>query len=190
MTVTEIKLVLVGNTGVGKTSIVKTAISGTFTSDPTSTLAASYSTKSFQLDSRTIRLQIWDTAGQEKYRGMAPMYYHNAQIAMVVYSVIDRATFDAVDFWMKSLRENAVPGLIVFIVANKIDIAGERAVSGAEGTEHAARYNAEFMEVSAKTGYGIGDLFMGMPRAFLDKESTQLPPITVPIPTSQGGCCG
>jgi small GTP-binding protein len=185
----ELKLVLVGNAGVGKTSIVRTAISGTFTSDTASTLAASYSTKSFPLDSRTIRLQIWDTAGQEKYRGMAPMYYHNAQLAVVVYSILDRATFDAVDFWMKSLRESAEAGLIVFIVANKTDLAGSRVVSTADGTEKASEYGVEFVEVSAKMGFGIGDLFVALPRAFLDKEKVSSPP-PVPTPAPERRCCG
>jgi small GTP-binding protein len=169
MNLCEIKLVLIGNTNVGKTSIVKTAITGSFTDESASTLGASYSTKSFQVDSRTIRLQIWDTAGQEKYRGMTPMYYHNAQIAVVVYSVTEKETFEAVDFWMKSLKDNADVHIITFLVANKTDLGTLRQVSSEEGAEKAASYRAEFAEVSAKTGYGIGDLFVAIPHAFLDR---------------------
>jgi small GTP-binding protein len=171
MDLCEIKLVLIGNTNVGKTSIVKTAITGSFTDESASTLGASYSTKSFQMDSQTIRLQIWDTAGQEKYRGMTPMYYHNAHIAVVVYSVTEKETFQAVDFWMKSLKDNADAHIITFIVANKIDLETLREVSSEEGAEKAASYGAEFAEVSAKTGYGIGDLFVTIPHTFLDKRA-------------------
>jgi small GTP-binding protein len=173
MDLTEIKLVLVGNTNVGKTSIVKTAITGSFTDDSTSTLGASYSTKSFQIGARTVRLQIWDTAGHEKYRGMTPMYYHNAQIALVVYSVAERETFDAVDAWLKSLKDNAEPSILVFIVGNKTDLVDAKAVSTDEAAEKAEKCGAEFAEVSAKTGFGIGDLFAAIPRLFLERQAAE-----------------
>jgi small GTP-binding protein len=167
----EIKLVLVGNTNVGKTSIVKTAITGSFTGDATSTLGASYSTKSFQINSRNIRLQIWDTAGQEKYRGMTPMYYHNAQVALVVYSVADRETFDAVDGWIKSLKDNADSNIITFVIGNKTDLSDQRQISSDEGNEKATRAGAEFAEVSAKTGFGIRDLFGLIPQLWLEQQA-------------------
>jgi small GTP-binding protein len=170
MDLCEIKLVLVGNTNVGKTSIVKTAITGSFTDESASTLGASYSTKTFQIDSRTIRLQIWDTAGQEKYRGMTPMYYHNAQIAIVVYSIAERETFEAVDFWLKSLKDNADADIIVFIVGNKTDLIEKRQIATEEGAEKARKFGTEFAEVSAKTGFGIGDLFASIPQIFLERK--------------------
>jgi small GTP-binding protein len=169
----EIKIVLVGNTDVGKTSIVKTAITGSFTGDSTSTLGASYSTKSFQVDSRNVRLQIWDTAGQEKYRGMTPMYYHNAQVALVVYSVTDRLTFEAVDGWIKSLKDNADANIIIFVVGNKTDLVKERQITTDQGSEKALSSDAEFAEVSAKTGFGIRDLFGLIPRMWLERQTTR-----------------
>jgi small GTP-binding protein len=176
MDVCEVKLVLIGNTNVGKTSIVKTAITGSFTGDSTSTLGASYSTKTFQVDSRNIRLQIWDTAGQEKYRGMTPMYYHNAHVALVVYSVTERETFEAVDGWLKSLKDNADSNVIIFIIGNKTDLTEQRQVTTDEGNEKAQSSGAEFAEVSAKTGFGVRDLFGLVPRIWLERQATQ--PVT------------
>jgi small GTP-binding protein len=178
MNVAEVKLVLVGNTNVGKTSIVKTAITGSFCGDSSPTLGASYSTKSFQIDARVIRLQIWDTAGQEKYRGMAPMYYHNANIALIVYSIAERETFEAVDSWLKSLKDNAGRGIILFLVGNKTDIGDQRQVSAEEGAEKAQSAGAEFAEVSAKTGFGIGDLFASLPQRWLEQQSMRRFPDT------------
>jgi small GTP-binding protein len=176
MDLTELKLVLVGNTNVGKTSIVRTAITGSFTDDTTSTLGASDSTKSVQVGTRTVRLQIWDTAGHEKYRGMTPMYYHNAQIALVVYSVAERETFNAVDSWLKSLKDNAEPNIHVFIVGNKTDLGDARCVSTDEGAAKADECGAEFSEVSAKTGFGVGDLFAAIPRLWLERQAVQKSP--------------
>jgi small GTP-binding protein len=190
MEVCEIKLVLIGNTNVGKTSIVRTGITGSFTSESASTLGASYSTKSFQVESRTVRLQIWDTAGQEKYRGMTPMYYHNAQIAVVVYSVTERETFVGVDTWMKSLKENADVRIIVFIVGNKVDLEEERQVSTEEGSAKAAEYGAEFAEVSAKTGFGVGDLFTTFPHTYIERQANERaqPPSALEA-SSRKPCC-
>jgi small GTP-binding protein len=178
MDICDVKLVLVGNTNVGKTSIVQNAITGQFTADSSSTLGASYSTKSFQIESRVIRLQIWDTAGQEKYRGMTPMYYHNAQVALIVYSIVERETFEAVDNWLKSLKDNADPGILLFIVGNKTDLADQRQVSNEEGAKKAETAGAEFAEVSAKTGFGIGDLFAAIPHTWLDQQASRRFPDT------------
>jgi small GTP-binding protein len=173
MDTSELKLVLIGNTNVGKTSIVKTAITGSFTGASTSTLGASYSTKTVQVGSCNVRLQMWDTAGQEKYRGMTPMYYHNAHVALVVYSVTERETFDAVDGWLKSLKDNADSDIIIFIIGNKTDLTEQRQVTTDEGSDKAQRSGAEFAEVSALTGFGVRDLFGFIPRIWLERQATQ-----------------
>jgi small GTP-binding protein len=195
MTLQEIKLVLIGNTDVGKTSIVKTAITGSFTGDSTATLGASYSTKSFTYGTRTVRLQIWDTAGHEKYRGMTPLYYHNAQVAIVVYSIAERETFDGIDFWMKSLRDNADAGILIFLVGNKVDLEAKRQIRTDEGAQKAAGCGVEFAEVSAKTGFGVGDLFASVSQIVLEKEAakTERIPRNTGVAVGEtsvvGGCC-
>lgn len=174
----EMKMVLVGNQHVGKTCIVRRAITGQFKEDTVPTLGASYSTKEVTIDNTTVRMQIWDTAGQEKYRAMAPMYYHNAQVALVVYAIDDRQSFEELDKWMESLAGNSSKDIIVFIVANKQDLADkvdaeDEMVSPENGKEKAAEFGAEFAEVSAVSGYGIGDLFSVIPRLYLERRQAK-----------------
>lgn len=169
----ELKLVLVGNTNVGKTCIVRKAISGSFNEETSSTLGASYSTKDVQVGNASIRMQIWDTAGQEKYRSMTPMYYHNAHVAVIVYSVDDANTFNAVDAWLQNLRENASEDIIIFLVGNKQDLSDLRVVSEDSGLNKANLCGMQFTEVSAKTGFGIDDLFNMIPRVFLEHRSLE-----------------
>lgn len=178
----ELKCVLVGNVSVGKTCIVQVATTGKFDKDTTSTNCASYSAKTEVIEDHTVRLQIWDTAGQEKYRGMTPMYYHNAQIAIIVYSVLDRESFDGVDTWNNSLKNNASADIVKFLVGNKVDLENDRQVSNEEGNEKARAIGAEFYEVSAKTGFGIEDLFGLIPRTYFEKiPQIQKPTTTVEV---------
>ena len=172
------KMVLIGNQHVGKTCIVHRAISGHFKDSTVPTLGASYSTKEAVVNDTTVRMQIWDTAGQEKYRAMAPMYYHNAQVALVVYAVDDVSSFDEIDTWMESLASNSGKDIIVFLVANKQDLADKgdgdgEIVSNERGKEKAAQYGAEFAECSAVTGYGIADLFSIIPRVYLERRQAK-----------------
>jgi small GTP-binding protein len=193
---TDIKMVMVGNTNVGKTSIVSSAIFGTFSAESAPTLGASYSTKTLTVDSTTVRLQIWDTAGQEKYKAMTPMYFHNARVGVVVYSIAERDTFVATDDWIKSLKENADSEVVIFLVGNKTDLESERAVTADEGGAKAAEYHAEFMELSAKTGFGIQDLFAMIPRSYLGKfasdaacSSLSAAPLVEQEGAQQKSCC-
>jgi small GTP-binding protein len=170
----DAKVVLIGNTNVGKTCIVTHAMTGSFLSETSSTLGAAYATKTYRVDSQMVRLQIWDTAGQEKYRGMTPMYYHKAQVALIVYSVADLDSFTAIEVWMKGIRDHADDNIILFIVGNKTDLSSERVVTSEMGAQKAATFRARFAEVSALTGNGIGDLFAEIPRVFLQQQTQAL----------------
>jgi Ras-related protein Rab-5C len=132
-------------------------------------IGASYTPKTVTVESVTVRLQIWDIGGQEKYRAMTPMYFHSARVGVVVYSVTDRDSFVAADEWITSLKENAESDVLIYLVGNKVDMESERAVSPEEGNAKAVEYNAEFMEASAKTGFGVHDLFAAIPRAYLER---------------------
>ena len=193
----EIKLVLVGHQFVGKTCIVRMVTTGLFDEDTISTLGASYSSKTITTNSKEVRLQIWDTAGQERYRAMTPMYYRGAQVALVVYSVDNLESFQAINQWIESLRESADPNIIIFIAGNKADLEDSRAVTQQQGEEIAQKYGAHFAEVSAKTGMGVDDLFTDIANAFLEKNSKETATTTqtgIDIKESTGkrdkkGCC-
>ena len=164
----EIKIVLVGNTSVGKTCIVKQETTKTFSENTVSTLGASFVSEIKTINDCEVRLQIWDTAGQERYRGMTPMYYRNAQAAIVCYAVDDLTSFEGVDSWVDSIKNNAEPDTIIFLVANKIDLPN-RQISDQDGKQRAESINASYYEVSAKTGRGVEELFTDIPRIYLEK---------------------
>lgn len=166
----ELKIVLIGNTNVGKTCVVKKATSGVFTEDTVATLGASYVSKLVTVNKTEVRLQIWDTAGQERYRGMTPMYYRGAHIALIVYSITDDKSFEGIDGWLESLQENASPDITLFLVGNKCDMENDRVVETDAGQAKADQIGAHFAEVSAKNGYGIDDLFLDIPRVFLERS--------------------
>jgi Ras-related protein Rab-5C len=158
----DLKVVLIGSASVGKTCIVERATVGYYDEQILPTLGASYTSKTVRYEGRAVTLQIWDTAGQERYRGVTPMYYRSAAAALVVYSVMNRESFDEIDQWIASFHEYTTGGAI-FVVANKLDLEDERAVTEAEGRSKALANKAFFCEVSAKTGEGIVELFHKIP---------------------------
>lgn len=168
--VPETKIVLVGAQGVGKTCIVSRAITGQFDPSVKATVGACYACKLVEVKDKTIKLQIWDTAGQERYKNMVPMYYRNARIAVVVFSVIDELSLEAVDFWVNSVNAGTSPQPALFIVGNKIDCEAEqRKITTEQGKEMAAKFDAEYFEVSALTGKNIEEMMQRMGEVALKK---------------------
>ncbi|KAH0792146.1 Ras-related protein Rab-5B [Histomonas meleagridis] len=169
--VPEPKVVLVGQANVGKTCIVQRAVNGIFNDETANTLGASYTTLLISDgDTPISRLQIWDTAGQEKFRGMAPMYYRGCDVAILIYSIDDMSSFEEIESWYHSLKENIDKTSIdLYLVGNKKDLVEERQVSYEDGERCAVQLNARFYELSAKTGEGIEDFFRTIARLFTDK---------------------
>jgi Ras-related protein Rab-5C len=165
---TDLKVILIGSTGVGKSSIVHQYMNNFFSCTQRPTLGVAYSMRKVSVGSQVVTLQIWDTGGAEKYRSMTPMYYHKAQVALVVYSVTDKIGFADVEMWMESLSNHADPNIILFLVANKIDLVDNRVIPTDLGEEKAAQFGAQYAEVSAFSGRGIGDLFAEVPRRFCE----------------------
>ena len=190
------KVVLVGGTNVGKTCIAHRATGGAFEAETRSTLGASYTARTVPMkDNTEAKLQIWDTAGQERFRGIAPMYYHGAGAALIVYSITDRESYEQVDFWLNSLRENTPCSLAIFLIGNKADLEEKRQVTFAEGQSRAQAIGAQFFEVSAKTGSGIEEVFCVIPTAYLqiNKRNDATPPTeTLSLSTNKKtkrSCC-
>ena len=124
----EAKIVLVGSQGVGKTCIATTYKEGKFTSEHKPTVGASYFQKNFAFpDGSTLKLHIWDTAGQEKFRSVAPLYYKDAHAALVVYAIDDEPSFVAVDSWIDQLDQHGnMPKMVKFLIGNKSDMEKDR----------------------------------------------------------------
>ena len=158
-TATSVKLVLLGDSGVGKTSIATQYISGKAPQSVKPTIGAAFVTKSIVVDGQPIELLIWDTAGQEVYRGLAPMYYRSALIAIVVYDITRQQSYESVAYWINELKANADSRTVIVVCANKTDLEDQRAVDENIAQQFAESHGALYAATSASTGSGIDRMF-------------------------------
>ncbi|GAA5989885.1 hypothetical protein JCM10908_002362 [Rhodotorula pacifica] len=181
------KLVLLGESAVGKSSLVLQFVKGQFDDYRESTIGAAFLTQTVPVSSGNfIKFEIWDTAGQERYKSLAPMYYRSAHAAVVVYDITSAPSLVKARSWIAELQRQADPGITVMLVGNKLDLAGEggeRQVSTDEAQKFADEEGLLFMEVSAKTAQGVKEVF--------DKIAERMP---IDSPASQrsrtGGALG
>ena len=163
------KVVLLGEAGVGKTSIISRYVSNNFSDVLMSTTGASFATKKLEIEEHKIKFQIWDTAGQERFRSLAKIFYQNAAVAVLVYDITRRDSFEKLqNFWIKELRENAPSDIILAIAGNKSDIYEYEAVTLKEGKELADQVNAIFRSTSAKLAHGVEELFKVIAEKFIN----------------------
>lgn len=156
----RVKLVLLGDSGVGKSCIVLRFVRGQF--DPTSkvTIGASFLSQTIALqDSTTVKFEIWDTAGQERYAALAPLYYRGAAVAVVVYDITSPESFAKAQYWVKELQKHGSPEIIMALVGNKADLHEKREVAAQDGMDYAEKNGMFFIETSAKTADNINQLF-------------------------------
>lgn len=158
-TIIRYKMVLFGDSGVGKTSVVERFVNDKFEEEYTSTLGYNVYEKQVPYKNCIVSLLIWDIGGQEKFRELRKKYAEGAQIAFIVYDLTNRPSFENVGLWKKDLDEFAGPVAFI-IIGNKLDLEMNRMVSQSEGETLASQLGAlDFFETSAKTGSGIEDAF-------------------------------
>ncbi|KAJ6901811.1 hypothetical protein NC651_019551 [Populus alba x Populus x berolinensis] len=136
----RVKLVLLGDSGVGKSCIVLRFVRGQF--DPTSkvTIGASFLSQTIALqDSTTVKFEIWDTAGQERYAALAPLYYRGAAVAVIVYDITSPETFNKAQYWVKELQKHGSPDIVMALVGNKADLQEKREVPTQDGIDYAEK---------------------------------------------------
>ena len=169
----EIKCVFLGDSGVGKTCILNYFINGTAARESSPTIGAAYVSKSITVDGKLCDLMIWDTAGQEMYRGLAPMYYRNARAAFLVYDITSKKSFEAVSYWATELANNSGSGdgITIMVVGNKVDFEERREVPTDDAQNVADSLNAKFVETSAVTGVNIERLFQTATSEVLKKKT-------------------
>ena len=156
----SLKIVVIGDPRVGKSCIGLRYVQGTFDSQSTTTICSAFLTKIVQTSSSSVRFQIWDTAGQEQYKSLAPTYYRSAGVAIIVFSVTSEESFSSVPQWCADVREKSSEKIKIIIVGNKIDLEDQRIISSDQIEELAKNVRAdEFVECSAKTGIGVDRLF-------------------------------
>ena len=159
----EAKIVLLGDVSVGKTSIASRYCKNSFNEHHINTIGGAYQQQKVVLNNGSmVKLHIWDTSGQERFRAMTNLYYRDAQVAILTYDITNESSFASIDFWIEELKfkvENE--NMILCLVGNKSDVTqDERKVSTAKAKNFAQENNMIFYETSAKTGDGIKDLFV------------------------------
>ena len=170
-----IKILTLGDTQVGKSSIVLRYTEDKFDDNQFSTIGIDYKTKYMKMDDSSVKVLIWDPAGQEKFRNIAKQYYKGANGVLLIYDICSRKTFERVEFWLKELKENnRIDELFICLVGNKSDLEDKREISIEEGEKYATDNNILFLEVSAKSGKGITDLFKKVIKGALDKVYTKI----------------
>mmetsp|Transcript_29321 Transcript_29321/g.33896 ORF Transcript_29321/g.33896 Transcript_29321/m.33896 type:complete len:225 (-) Transcript_29321:10-684(-) len=163
-----VKILILGDSAVGKTSFLTRFSKGTETTSHIATIGFDLKTKTLEVEGKRIKLQIWDTAGQEKYRSIVQTYYKGAAGIILMYSVTDRKSFQNVENWMKQIKSDAVEGVVIVLIANKVD-ASEREVETAEGKRMADKYGLQFLEASAKEGLNVNESFLELAKQIKDK---------------------
>ena len=143
------KVVIIGDSGVGKSNLLSRFTRNEFHLDSKSTIGVEFATRSIQHDGKVIKAQIWDTAGQERYRAITSAYYRGAVGALIVYDITKRLTFENVERWLKERRTHADPSIVVMVVGNKCDLKHLQAVLTDDAKAFAEQNNLAFIETSA-----------------------------------------
>eukprot|EP00316_Scyphosphaera_apsteinii_P009179 CAMPEP_0119308348 /NCGR_PEP_ID=MMETSP1333-20130426/10144_1 /TAXON_ID=418940 /ORGANISM="Scyphosphaera apsteinii, Strain RCC1455" /LENGTH=251 /DNA_ID=CAMNT_0007312093 /DNA_START=54 /DNA_END=810 /DNA_ORIENTATION=+ len=143
------KVVIIGDSGVGKSNLLSRFTRNEFHLDSKSTIGVEFATRSIQYDGKVIKAQIWDTAGQERYRAITSAYYRGAVGALLCYDISKRLTFENVERWLKELRTHADPSIVVMLVGNKSDLKHLQAVQTDDAKGFAEQNNLAFIETSA-----------------------------------------
>ncbi|KAJ2931395.1 hypothetical protein H1R20_g5681, partial [Candolleomyces eurysporus] len=194
------KLLLIGDSGVGKSCLLLRFADDTYTESYISTIGVDFKIRTIELEGKTVKLQIWDTAGQERFRTITSSYYRGAHGIIVVYDVTDNDTFTNVKQWLQEIDRYASEGVNKLLVGNKSDLTGKKVVEYSVAKEFADQLNIPFLETSAKNATNVEQAFLTMAKQIKDRmgsTSTQAGPgkssTVTPGQTVQqqqgGGCC-
>ncbi|XP_032549390.1 ras-related protein Rab-17 isoform X1 [Chiroxiphia lanceolata] len=164
------KVVLLGSMSVGKSSLAYRYVRNDFR-EFLPTVGCSFFTRTHDLEAATVKFEIWDTAGQEKYQSVCHLYYRNAHAALLVYDIAKKETFKKAKLWLEELEKKFLPDeIVIALVGNKTDLAAEREVTTEEGAEFARTKGLLFMETSAKCNHQVNDIFMAIVQELLCRE--------------------
>lgn len=199
------KVVLIGDSGVGKSNLLSRFTRDEFNLESKSTIGVEFATKSITTNGKVIKAQIWDTAGQERYRAITSAYYRGAVGALLVYDISKRVTFENLERWLQELRDHADPNIVIMLVGNKGDLRHLRAVGQDEALAFAEKHGLAGIETSALESTNVETAFMRLlseihslmsSRQSADndaarnaaRDTIQVEPVPAP-PARNGGCC-
>ena len=153
------KIVLIGDSSVGKTNIFSKYLNDEFDPESKSTVGVEFGTKNFKIENNIVKVQIWDTAGQERYRSITNAYYKGAKGCLLVYDITNKSSFENLDKWISDLKNNGDDKVSIILIGNKSDLDSQRAITLEEGKQLAEFHKMAFMETSALNGDNIEKAF-------------------------------
>ena len=167
------KIIVIGDNGVGKSCFTNKSTKNIFEDDYNATIGFEFFTFNIKLQETIIKLQIWDTCGQELYRSLITNFYRNASLAILVYAVNTLESFKNLDIWFRELRTHSGPDIKIFLVGNKTDLVSERVISTKQGEEYAKLNHVnKFIEASAKEGINTQSTFIDIAKLLFDEYNT------------------
>ncbi|XP_078322838.1 uncharacterized protein LOC111124284 [Crassostrea virginica] len=205
----KVKVVVIGDMCVGKTAIAHRFTKNDFEDKMSHTVGASYYIRSMEIEGRTILFQIWDTAGQERFRSLVPMYLRDADIALLVYDITSRETFQSLELWRTELLASAPSHVTTAVVGNKSDLSSKRLIEATVARAYASKHRMLYTETSAKLGTNVEELFYDLGLRMANPElggclensfkvpekykksivKVQIPPSVDPLPQKSSSCC-
>ncbi|XP_068934343.1 ras-related protein Rab-13 isoform X1 [Petaurus breviceps papuanus] len=178
------KLLLIGDSGVGKTCLIIRFAEDNFNSTYISTIGIDFKIRTIDIEGKKIKLQVWDTAGQERFKTITTAYYRGAMGIILVYDITDEKSFENIQNWMKSIKENASAGVERLLLGNKCDMEVKRKVQREQAEKLAREHGIRFFETSAKSSLNVDEAFSSLARDILFKSSrrsgssSKVPPTT------------
>jgi len=167
------KVVIIGDSGVGKSNIMSRYLRNEFALDTKATVGVEFGAKKLEIEGFTIKAQIWDTAGQERYKSIANVYYKGSKGAFVVYDISRKDSFESLDRWVNELRNNGGKDVIIILIGNKCDLEDNREVSKEIGMEKAKDLGCAFFETSARMAINVEDAFKSMSNEIFKQMKSQ-----------------
>lgn len=165
------KLLLIGDSGVGKSCLLLRFADNTYTDSYISTIGVDFKIRTVEIDGKTVKLQIWDTAGQERFRTITSSYYRGAHGIIVVYDVTDKVSFNNVKQWLGEIDRYACQSVNKLLVGNKADLVEKKVVDFNEAKEFADSLNISFLETSAKSAQNVEEAFLTMTKQIKERVS-------------------
>ncbi|KAM9001829.1 ras-related protein Rab-13 isoform X1 [Sarcophilus harrisii] len=165
------KLLLIGDSGVGKTCLIIRFAEDNFNSTYISTIGIDFKIRTVEIEGKKIKLQVWDTAGQERFKTITTAYYRGAMGIILVYDITDEKSFENIQNWMKSIKENASAGVERLLLGNKCDMEVKRKVQREQAEKLAREHGIRFFETSAKSSLNVDEAFSSLARDILLKSS-------------------
>ena len=197
----KLKLVVVGDSGVGKTNLIKRFANNTFNSNSKATVGVEFLSKSFKINNRVFKIEMWDTAGQERYKSITAAYYKGAKGALVVYDITSKISFENLDKWILEIKEKSSKDLKLMIIGNKSDLKDGRQVTNEEAMKKAEDTGIPLMETSALDSTNVKEAFHDLLKEMYKEISTKITQVeeslndnkeAVQLETDDGkkkGCC-